>query len=97
MALSNIFREPRRELTETAVGVGVFSVLLWGDYHFAIWLNIITTDKDGGLPVVAGLAVGVVVFFLSLLLIALIHFIGEGLCDFMADHGLELRPKRGRH
>lgn len=39
MALSNIFREPRREITESAIGLGIFAAAAWADYHFAVWLQ----------------------------------------------------------
>lgn len=43
MAFSNIFREPRRELTESAVGIVAvaagLSVWIAADYHFSLWLE----------------------------------------------------------
>src|SRR5690242_17125076 len=38
MAISNTFREPRRELTETAIGLLVFGGLLYADYRVSHWL-----------------------------------------------------------
>lgn len=41
MALSNIFREPRREITESAIGITVAAATIgglgFGDYHLALF------------------------------------------------------------
>ena len=37
MALSNIFREPRREITETLVGVGVVILPVYVNYRLGAW------------------------------------------------------------
>ena len=39
MALSNMLREPRREIIETVVGFGAVVLALGLDYGFALWLE----------------------------------------------------------
>lgn len=92
MALSNIFKEPRREITESAVGLGVFGVFMYGDYHVALRMN----PANGGelalamfvttLGIVASIGVIVLVLMGT-------HAAGDGICNWLARRGLELRPK----
>lgn len=95
MALSNIFQEPRREIIETLVGIGIVAVFLYPDYLFGRWLQTISSapPNDHGLPIPIGMVIGVVVLVLSFLLFVMIHFLGEETCDFLARRGLNLRPK----
>ena len=37
MALSNIFREPRREIVETIVGLITVGAFMYVDYKFSCW------------------------------------------------------------
>jgi uncharacterized membrane protein (DUF485 family) len=99
MALSNMLREPRRELTEQAVGMVVLALALVPDYYAAVWLQAHDTSKDF-VPVAiwmiaAALIVGVGVFVLGLVMYV-IHQMGEGICDALARRGLELRPRERR-
>jgi hypothetical protein len=98
MALSNIFREPRREITESAIGVAALIPFAVADIFFAPWFHEVTGgDAHGGCPV--GLAYFVGAFALLagcvvMILLALAsHAIGEGICNSLARRGLELRPK----
>ncbi len=44
MALSNIFREPIREISETAVGLLVAAPVLVGEYYFACYIATIRSS-----------------------------------------------------
>lgn len=98
MALSNIFREPRREITESALGIGALAIVLYPDYRFAIWLQAQTIDPHGnfGCPWPLGMIVGFICLFFFGLVLFTTHSIGEGICNFLARHGAELRPKQRR-
>lgn len=95
MALTNIFREPRREITESAVGLVVFGLLSWGDYVFAQWFQAVTGDEHGhdACPWQLGMVFGVFFAFIAFLLLVLSHYAGEVICGSLAKRGLELRPK----
>lgn len=97
MALSNIVREPRREITESALGLGVFVIFLYADYHFAMWFRVVTADPGGGgCPWPLGMIIGVILMAFSVLILLVTHTMGEGICNFLAKHGRELRPKQRR-
>jgi len=101
MALSNIGNEPRREITESVLGIIVFAALvggiIWVDRFFAQWLmgplNAVDNSERfacyviGFLIIMVGMLVSVGVLFLT-------HSLGEGICEFLAARGLELRPKQ---
>lgn len=95
MALSNIWREPRRELTESVVGVGVMGAFFYGDYWLAVWLNS-QDPKHAG--ILCWMLVGAGILALAVLiagsLILFTHFIGEEICNSLAKRGIELRPQR---
>jgi len=97
MALSNIFREPRREITETIVGLFLTGGLLFLDYHFiaAPLERSAGLDEHGthNLPWGIGMVLGAVVIVAASISLFAIHVLGEKICDSLADKGLELRPK----
>ena len=102
MALTNIFEEPRRELTESAVGlvtVGIGAMLvtlliigemhLTGDIHFA--------DQGTGqfvLGVVVYLFGNLVVGLFLFLFVVVTHVLGEAVCNKLARRGIYLRPQQ---
>ena len=93
MALSNIFREPRREITETAVGIlwlgGSFAL----GYYVSLWLHLF----DDGSRIVMGVCVGTIIFASPFVLIGIAHFthsIGELACQMLKSIGLDPRPRR---
>jgi hypothetical protein len=95
MALSNILNEPRREITESLVGIAVLILPVYADYRFGCWFNNVVGD---GLPPVdvprtlTGMFVGIL---LTLILIAIAigtHAFGDHVCEVLQDHGLQLRP-----
>jgi hypothetical protein len=100
MALSNIFVEPRREITESVVGtVGIFG-LFYADYRFGVWLQSYmerTVPHDprfyNGFWVM-GMVIGFVAVFLAVILAIVTHAAGEAICNALADRGLELRPTK---
>lgn len=97
MALSNIFREPRREITEQLIGLLVtLPVGLWL-WHFTriIHANLFPTNQ-GGSWIVAGMISAFSTFFgvgILFLVSSFIHTAGEKACNWLATRGLELRPK----
>lgn len=96
MALSNIFREPRREITETLMGALVVGAFLFADRFFANWLYAAFGQNDRPFIVLCyliGACLGMVIFFFAIF----VHWIGESICGALANHGLELRPKVRRH
>lgn len=95
MALSNIFREPRREITESVLGIAPLAVWLYVDYHLSVAIE--AAVGPGNLPWQAAmflltLGLGASLFFLTLLALAT-HALGETICNALARRGLELRPK----
>jgi small-conductance mechanosensitive channel len=98
MALSNIFCEPRREITESVVGITVFVLVVIGPLAIAWHVASEAVAADRDLPfllpfiatIIGELIVVVVVFGLSLLT----HAIGERVCNALARKGVELRPRR---
>ncbi len=93
MALSNIFREPRREITESVVGLAIFGVVVWGDYIFARWCQ--TWDDSsllfwmfmGALGAMTSVTAAIVVLFAT-------HVLGDFICSVLEDSGIRLRPRR---
>ncbi len=98
MALSNIFKEPRREITESAVGVLAILSFLVGDWFFALWLNT-TQDQQGNVcPIPLGLLLGVlaagIVYCLGFMFVLGTHALGEAICNALERNGVRLRPVR---
>lgn len=97
MALSNIFREPRREITETVVGVLAVTPLMWTAYAFANWF---VTAVENPPPYVIALVMGAVVSLVALMVVwvtlYLTHVVGEVTCGLLENAGLRLRPRRRR-
>lgn len=99
MALSNIFKEPRRELTESAVGIGVILVaavpLGWLDYQLA--LSTSTPAKPEDFWLVLFLLGPFLIFVVSALVLAFFavtHALGNAICNGLEKRGIQLRPKQ---
>lgn len=95
MALNNIFREPRRELTEQLVGllllvpVGLYGYLV---YYLASISTNNTSDFCGALIVFTfGL---IICFFILCGILLLMHKVGEEICEELDSFGIKLRPKQ---
>jgi hypothetical protein len=93
MALSNILIEPRRELIESAVGVALVALALALDIAFGAWLHRWAAAHGAEVPALAGCFVGLLATMLLFLLAHLTHWVGEGACDLLKRHGMEIRPK----
>lgn len=99
MALSNIFREPRREITESVVGIAAAAIAVGivapGDYYFALWFEEITGGhKTGGCPWELGMAFfGPCAGLLILGAILATHGLGDAICNRLERVGLQLRPR----
>lgn len=100
MALSNIFREPRREITESVVGLALAAAilvpLLWVDYHFARWFEEITGGAgNGGCPWQLGMGLfGPMAGLGIMAALFATHELGDRACDALERRGLQLRPRR---
>ena len=97
MALSNTLKEPRRELTETGVGVAVITAAIGADYAFASWF-ITNFPPNGSFPymfaVVVGMFIGALIVLMTWGFLLFAHFLGEVICDSLANNGIYVRPKR---
>ena len=89
MALSNILKEPRREITEQLVGTLVIFGLPVAD---AIFAHCAPWDMMGiGLSLGTILALGVA----AVVAVAnIVHAIGEATCNALEARGVHLRPRR---
>ncbi len=96
MALSNIFNEPKREITETVVGLSLIGIFVAADYSFALWFQDITGGPERGVPWWLGIIAGVSFGIAGVLMMLRIHTLGERVCDSLQRHGIHLRPKRRR-
>jgi hypothetical protein len=99
MALSNIRKEPQREITESLLGIVALAGVLWLDYLGSLWFYTYTGgDKYRGCPWEIGIFILpltlALLFFLGMGILYGTHALGEILCEALAARGLELRPKR---
>ncbi len=102
MALSNIFREPRREITESVVGLTVFGLAAWADYSFGRWLqeyaHITHSDGTGFDPVPwpMGMIAGVLIAIGAVFVVLGTHALGDVICNALQRNGIHLRPRQRR-
>lgn len=97
MALSNIRKEPQREITESLVGIGCLVMVLWLDFWGSSLINTRLFPKDPSMTVVLVIALPIALFILFLIGMGTIygtHALGEKICGALADRGLELRPRQ---
>lgn len=97
MALSNIFREPRREITESVIGTVVVGTLICADYGFACWFEgLDSPTKMSGIVFlrIIGMIFGFVIMVATVGLTFLAHAIGNSICNIMARGGLDPRPRQ---
>ena len=93
MALSNTFKEPRREMTETIIGVVVVGGAIIADYSFANWLaSGIPNWADRIACIVLGIIFTPVAVVLMIALLAAAHAIGDAICNRLAELGADPRP-----
>ena len=102
MALSNIGKEPIREINETLVGLAAAIVLIALDVMVTYWI-MGKYDEGANLPpygvsfallLVWVPAAVVLMGGLVSLLINGIHSLGESICNTLQAHGIHLRPVR---
>lgn len=97
MALGNIRREPRREITESLLGILVVAPLFYLDWHLSAEWSVISN----GPPFIIALllipvftVIGLGILFVALLaFLAGTHALGELICDILAEVRLDPRPK----
>ena len=95
MALSNIFREPKRELIEQAFGFAVVAGVIVCDVVIASllmrWADgvVVIRSPDFALFIVVAIPLMIAVVLLA----DWMHQIGEAVCGYMAQHGRDPRPK----
>lgn len=100
MALSNIFREPRRELTEQGFGLLPFAAFGLCDYGLASWFQHMAHGTNADAPLILWLLLATMALILGSIVAfgasLLMHALGEEICDAMARHGFDPRPKNRR-
>lgn len=94
MALSNIIREPRREITESVVGLTMFGGVVGLDYYFALWFSdAMAATSMGSCPVFLGMMLGLMGGILIVFLAFITHALGDGICNALERNGIQLRPR----
>jgi hypothetical protein len=96
MALSNMMREPRREITETLVGIAAVAAVIGGDYLFASWLCQDVPRAEYPADVIMTMVLGIAALMTGLAILNIIHAIGENVCASLDRNGIQLRPKQRR-
>lgn len=103
MALSNIFREPRREITESAVGIMVFAIpaalYAWIVYIICRWIEGLSLRPDGtfgcpwGLAAIVVAPAMMVIGFAGYMALIATHALGDAACNALQRAGIHLRPR----
>lgn len=94
MALSNIGKEPRREIIESLLGILTFGGIIAGFVFWEIWLRSLPWPGNSPPPPTIGSIMLLIGLSILYGLLQLTHFIGEVVCDWFADQGLDPRPKQ---
>ncbi len=97
MALSNILREPRREITESIVGLAIVGAAVWVDYAFASWLERREGYWPNGhavTPWPVGMALGIILGILGIIIVVTTHALGTAVCNALETRGVQLRPRK---
>lgn len=93
MALSNIFNEPRREITESLIGI----VCLIPVGISAYWIACRIVEADDKLPFPAALLMGFLLtaaWIISLIMfIFATHILGDKVCNLFQTGRIHLRPR----
>ena len=97
MALSNILKEPRRELTETVVGIVGVIPFCYLDYKLAkVIVNSTVWVSSGLPPFPLVMLLAALMLFAGTLIIVIathaIHGLGNTICNKLDRIGLRLRP-----
>jgi ABC-type phosphate transport system permease subunit len=102
MSLSNILREPRREITESVMGAGVVAVLLvpffYGAYYLGHWFVVATDAPDNARGVFGCMLFGTLGMAILVaaggIFLGVTHAAGEAICDALERRGIHLRPRQ---
>ena len=98
MALSNIFREPRREITESVVGIVAVVPLGLADYVFGLWFRYLMGGPYDGPYLLLSMLIGIFLSFICLVVglvfLGITHAIGDGICNILQNRGIHLRPRQ---
>lgn len=100
MALSNIFREPRREITESVIGLAAFGTFVLIDYQFGCWLENrvgYSPPGDAVFPWFLGMLMGVGLLAFIFVVLMVTHTLGDTICDGLQGAGINLRPRQRRN
>ncbi len=91
MALSNILNEPRREITESIVGLIILCAFMAVDYAFGVWLENVAGHNDIPWPI--GMILGIPATILLVAILFVTHAIGESVCNILQKNDIHLRPR----
>lgn len=96
MALSNVLREPRRELIEQGLGVLAIGGFIGFDYIITslIFADFMAPTTYLWADFAFAMFVGAAAIFLGFIGLHIIHWIGEAVCGAMARRGYDPRPTR---
>lgn len=97
MTLSNTPREPRREITESVVGIAVVGIAAGADYAFARWLEQYCGYDPRGVvewPWFIGMIVGLLIGLGFVIFLLVTHAIGDAICTALESRGVQMRPRR---
>ena len=98
MALSNMLNEPRREITETVVGIAVVVPFAWLDYYFACGLWESAKGTKDSMPFVVALFFTAFTLaglgFMLVMFLLLVHGLGDIACNALERRGFQLRPRQ---
>ncbi len=95
MALSNILKEPRREIIETIVGLSVAGIYFYIDYCFASLIanhvHMVTPEPWGLIFTIGFIAFWFITLALWALLL-IVHGLGDSICNGLKKLGYDPRP-----
>lgn len=97
MALSNIFREPRREITESVIGI--LAVVPFGYLDYRLASAWVATSKNAPPFPLALIVIGLgflIALIASVVFMLLTHEFGDWICNQLQTAGLHLRPRNRR-
>lgn len=97
MALSNIRVEPRREITESLLGITFFGVLVYLTFLLGVYMHN-HSPANNPMSVPGGMLMGLIMIIFAVAgimgFLYFTHFIGEIVSDWLEAAGLDLRPKQ---
>jgi small neutral amino acid transporter SnatA (MarC family) len=91
VALSNMRKEPKREIIETVLGFVVFVAYCYLANKFAWWFYR-TVDPNDADSVFLGYVIAIFAVPIGWTLMLFIHFIGEKASNILGNMGLDPRP-----